>query len=71
MSLAGSNFSDSDTESFIKQVSAYQPSSEPIPALSEQDLSKLSVKTLILFGENEVLYNPKKAVEKIQKANET
>jgi pimeloyl-ACP methyl ester carboxylesterase len=62
------DLSTADITGFTIQFQAYKPNLDKIPVISNEELLKLPFKTLVLFGENEVIYNTKEAVEKIHKA---
>ncbi len=58
ISSKASSFSEEAVKAFIIQFQAYKPNMDAIPIISDNDLLRLPSKTLVMLGENEVIYNP-------------
>jgi len=65
ISTAGSRFPESAIQAFVSQVQAYKPNMDKIPIISNHDLTCLPQKTLVLLGQDEVLYEPKTVVSRV------
>lgn len=65
ISSSAKNFPPSAVDAFVIQVQSYRPNLDAIPIISDHELSQLSVKTLVLIGDDEVLYNPLDVAERI------
>ena len=50
---------------FIIQVQAYKPNIDKIPIITDHDLGQLPKKTLILLGQDEVIYDPEAVISRI------
>lgn len=60
------DYPDYILESFICQMKAYRPNLDVIPLMTDQDLQKLEGKTMVIFGDEEVIYNPMSAANRIR-----
>lgn len=67
MSSGASRFSDEEVQSFITQFKSYRPNKEimAMPVATDEELSRMTSNTLILLGDEEVLYDPKEAIKRI------
>lgn len=65
MSSQGSKFQEWEVQAFVTQFQAYKLNTNKIPVLSDAGLSKLPTNTLILLGENEVIYNANALVRRV------
>jgi pimeloyl-ACP methyl ester carboxylesterase len=68
ISSCGSQISESAIQAFIIQFQAYKPNMSKIPIISDHELAQLPKKTLVLIGQNEVLYDSNKVISKIRSA---
>lgn len=66
MSARGSEFPEQAIHYFIIQMQAYKLNTNKIPIISDQDLARLPSRTLLLLGENEVIYDLKKVASRIR-----
>lgn len=66
ISSCGSRFPESAIQAFVIQVQAYKPNMNKIPIISDHDLAQLPHKTLVLLGQDEVLYDPDAVVSRIR-----
>lgn len=67
ISSRGSQFSESGIQAFCIQVQSYKPNTNKIPVITDRDLAKFPSKTLIILGQDEVLYNSKEVASRIHK----
>lgn len=65
ISSCGSQLPESVIQAFAIQVQAYKPNMDKIPIISDHDLAQLPQKTLVLLGQDEVLYDPKMVASRI------
>jgi pimeloyl-ACP methyl ester carboxylesterase len=68
ISAHGNKFSKQELQAFIIQIQAYKPNMDKIPIISDHDLAELPHKTLVLLGQDEVLYDPETVVSRIRSA---
>jgi len=66
ISSRGPQFPESAIKAFVIQVQAYKPNTNKIPIITDHDYTQLPSKTLILLGQNEVLYDSTKVALGIQ-----
>ncbi|MBV8803056.1 MAG: alpha/beta hydrolase, partial [Gammaproteobacteria bacterium] len=66
ISARGNKFSKKEIQAFVIQIQAYRPNINKIPIISDHDLAQLPHKTLVLLGQDEVLYNPETVVSRIR-----
>ena len=66
MSSAGSEFPEQAIQAFIIQLQAYKLNTNKIPIISDHDLAHLPSRTLLLLGEEEVLYDSEKVAARIR-----
>jgi len=57
ISSRGSSFPEWAIQGFVAQIQAYKPNMNKIPLVSNNDLSRFPAKTLVLIGQDEILYN--------------
>lgn len=65
ISSRASQFPESGIQAFCVQVQSYKPNMNKIPVIDDGDLARLPSKTLIILGQDEVLYNSKKVASRI------
>jgi len=65
ISKRGFEFSEKSVEAFVIQVQSYKLNTTKIPIISDYDLAHLPSNTLLLLGEDEVLYDAKKVASRI------
>ena len=65
ISARGDKFSKEEIQAFVIQVQAYKPNMNKIPIISDHDLDQLPQKTLVLLGQDEVLYDLEAVVSRI------
>ena len=66
ISSRGPEFSEESVNAFVIQVQAYKLNLTKIPIISDYDLALLPSRTLLLLGEDEVLYDAKKVASRIR-----
>lgn len=66
MSSRGSEFPEQAIQDFIIQMQAYKLNTNKIPIISDQDLARLPSRTLLLLGEDEVIYDLEKVASRIR-----
>ncbi|MCX7121752.1 MAG: alpha/beta hydrolase [Gammaproteobacteria bacterium] len=65
MSSRAPQFPEPHIQTFCIQVQSYKPNMNKIPVITDGDLAKFPNKTLVIFGQDEVLYNPKIVASRI------
>ena len=68
ISSCGSQLPESAVQAFIIQFQAYKPNLNKIPIISDHDLAQLPHETLVVIGQDEVLYDPEAVVSRIRLA---
>lgn len=66
MSSRGSEFPEQAIQAFIIQLQAYKLNTNKIPIISDHDLAHLPSRTLLLLGEDEVLYDSEEVASRIR-----
>lgn len=66
ISSRGAEFSEQSVQAFVIQVQAYKLNTIKIPIISDYDLAHLPSRTLLLLGEDEVLYNTEKVASRVR-----
>lgn len=66
MSSRGSEFPEQSVQAFVIQVQAYKLNTTKIPIISDYDLAHLPSRTLLLLGEDEVLYDAEKVASRVR-----
>lgn len=56
---------DSELQNFVTTIQAYNPNTNYIPSLSNEDLNAMPAKTLMLLGQDEVMYCANEAAERV------
>ena len=64
-SSGSSKFPEKLIQAFVIQLQAYKLSTNKIPLISDYDLAHLPSRTLLLIGEDEVLYDVEKVVSRV------
>jgi pimeloyl-ACP methyl ester carboxylesterase len=57
---------DKEIQIFLTNWQGYNPNNDRIPVITDEELDSLEHNTLLLLGEEELLYNPKKAFERVK-----
>lgn len=57
ISLRGANFSEQAIKGFVTQIQSYKPNTNKIPIMSDNELAKILTQTLILIGQDEIMYH--------------
>lgn len=65
ISARANEFKPIETQTFVLQIQSCKLNMNVIPVISDDDLSRLPSKTLIMFGSDEVIYNPAKVTLRI------
>jgi len=68
ISSRGSEFPEQSVKAFVIQVQAYKLNTTKIPIISDYDLAHLPSRTLLLLGEDEVLYDAEKVSSRVRSA---
>ena len=66
ISSGGAKFSEQSIQAFVIQLKAYKLNTTKIPIICDYDLARLPSRTLLLLGENEVMYNAKKVATRVR-----
>lgn len=66
MSSRSAEFPEQGIQAFIIQLQAYKLNTNKIPIISDHDLAHLPSKTLLLLGEDEVLYNSEEVASRVR-----
>ena len=66
MSSRGAEFPEQSVQAFVIQVQSYKLNTMKIPIISDYDLAHLPSRTLLLLGEDEVLYDAEKVASRIR-----
>lgn len=64
--ISSRQFPEKSVQAFVTQVQAYKLNTTQIPIISDYDLAQLPLRTLLIIGENEVLYDAKKVVSRVR-----
>lgn len=65
ISSRGSEFPEQSVQAFVIQVQAYKLNTTKIPIISDYDLARLPSRTLLLLGEDEVLYDAEQVASRV------
>ncbi|MBA3536067.1 MAG: alpha/beta hydrolase [Tatlockia sp.] len=66
ISSRGSEFPEHSVQAFVIQVQAYKLNTMKLPIISDYDLARLPSRTLLLLGEDEVLYDAEKVASRVR-----